>query len=432
MKTAENMNKKISYMTASLHNLGCKVNQYETDALGQMLKEVGVTIVEFGQKADITIINTCSVTNIADQKSRQMINRARRINPECIVVAAGCYVQTKENLKPGDLGADILLGNNEKSKLIDCLEKFIENREKQIYKVEDTNTLTEYERLEFSEESSHTRAFVKVEDGCNAFCSYCIIPYARGRVRSRTIADAVFEAKKLAEKGYKEIVLSGIHLPSFGMDTGENLLDLIKAIHKIDDIKRIRLGSLEPRVITREFAEEISKLEKLAPHFHLSLQSGCDATLKRMNRKYSAAEYKEKCDILREVYDNPALTTDVICGFPGETPEEFEESYNFVKDIGFYEMHVFKYSRRHGTVADRLPDQIAENVKTERSKRLIELSEKMSEAYIASMKGKRAEIILEDEAEEDGEKGRVGFSAHYIKTFVPGDNKQGEIVDVIL
>lgn len=432
MKTAENMNKKISYMTASLHNLGCKVNQYETDALGQMLKEVGVTIVEFGQKADITIINTCSVTNIADQKSRQMINRARRINPECIVVAAGCYVQTKENLKPGDLGADILLGNNEKSKLIDCLEKFIENREKQIYKVEDTNTLTEYERLEFSEESSHTRAFVKVEDGCNAFCSYCIIPYARGRVRSRTVADAVFEAKKLAEKGYKEIVLSGIHLPSFGMDTGENLLDLIKAIHKIDDIKRIRLGSLEPRVITREFAEEISKLEKLAPHFHLSLQSGCDATLKRMNRKYSAAEYKEKCDILREVYDNPALTTDVICGFPGETPEEFEESYNFVKDIGFYEMHVFKYSRRHGTVADRLPDQIAENVKTERSKRLIELSEKMSEAYIASMKGKRAEIILEDEAEEDGEKGRVGFSAHYIKTFVPGDNKQGEIVDVIL
>lgn len=432
MKTAENMNKKISYMTASLHNLGCKVNQYETDALGQMLKEVGVTIVEFGQKADITIINTCSVTNIADQKSRQMINRARRINPECIVVAAGCYVQTKENLKPGDLGADILLGNNEKSKLIDCLEKFIENREKQIYKVEDTNTLTEYERLEFSEESSHTRAFVKVEDGCNAFCSYCIIPYARGRVRSRTVADAVFEAKKLAEKGYKEIVLSGIHLPSFGMDTGENLLDLIKAIHKIDDIKRIRLGSLEPRVITREFAEEISKLEKLAPHFHLSLQSGCDATLKRMNRKYSSAEYKEKCDILREVYDNPALTTDVICGFPGETPEEFEESYNFVKDIGFYEMHVFKYSRRHGTVADRLPDQIAENVKTERSKRLIELSEKMSEAYIASMKGKRAEIILEDEAEEDGEKGRVGFSAHYIKTFVPGDNKQGEIVDVIL
>lgn len=432
MKTAENMNKKISYMTASLHNLGCKVNQYETDALGQMLKEVGVTIVEFGQKADITIINTCSVTNIADQKSRQMINRARRINPECIVVAAGCYVQTKENLKPGDLGADILLGNNEKSKLIDCLEKFIENREKQIYKVEDTNTLTEYEQLEFSEESSHTRAFVKVEDGCNAFCSYCIIPYARGRVRSRTIADAVFEAKKLAEKGYKEIVLSGIHLPSFGMDTGENLLDLIKAIHKIDDIKRIRLGSLEPRVITREFAEEISKLEKLAPHFHLSLQSGCDATLKRMNRKYSAAEYKEKCDILREVYDNPALTTDVICGFPGETPEEFEESYNFVKDIGFYEMHVFKYSRRHGTVADRLPDQISENVKTERSKRLIELSEKMSEAYIASMKGKRAEIILEDEAEEDGEKGRVGFSAHYIKTFVPGDNKQGEIVDVIL
>lgn len=432
MKTAENMNKKISYMTASLHNLGCKVNQYETDALGQMLKEVGVTIVEFGQKADITIINTCSVTNIADQKSRQMINRARRINPECIVVAAGCYVQTKENLKPGDLGADILLGNNEKSKLIDCLEKFIENREKQIYKVEDTNTLTEYEQLEFSEESSHTRAFVKVEDGCNAFCSYCIIPYARGRVRSRTVADAVFEAKKLAEKGYKEIVLSGIHLPSFGMDTGENLLDLIKAIHKIDDIKRIRLGSLEPRVITREFAEEISKLEKLAPHFHLSLQSGCDATLKRMNRKYSAAEYKEKCDILREVYDNPALTTDVICGFPGETPEEFEESYNFVKDIGFYEMHVFKYSRRHGTVADRLPDQISENVKTERSKRLIELSEKMSEAYIASMKGKRAEIILEDEAEEDGEKGRVGFSAHYIKTFVPGDNKQGEIVDVIL
>ena len=317
------MNKKISYMTASLHNLGCKVNQYETDALGQMLKEEGVKIVDFGQKADITIINTCSVTNIADQKSRQMINKARRLNPDCIVIAAGCYVQTKENLKPGDLGADILLGNNEKSKLIACLTEYIEKRENQLHRVEDTNTLTEYEYLEFSEESSHTRAFVKVEDGCNAFCSYCIIPFARGRVRSRTIADAVSEAKKLAESGYKEIVLSGIHLPSFGMDTGESLLELIKAIHSIDDIKRIRLGSLEPRVITRDFAEEISKLTKLAPHFHLSLQSGCDETLKRMNRKYTAAEYKEKCDILREVYDNPALTTDVICGFPGETDEEF-------------------------------------------------------------------------------------------------------------
>lgn len=432
MKSTEIIYKKISEMTASLHNLGCKVNQYETDALGQMLKEEGVTIVDFGQKADIVVINTCSVTNTADQKSRQMISRAKRINPDCIVVAAGCYVQTKENLKPGDLGADILLGNNEKSRLIESLTEFIDNREKQLFRVEDTNVLTEYETLEFSNESNHTRAFVKVEDGCNAFCSYCIIPYARGRVRSRTIEDVVTEATKLAESGYKEIVLSGIHLPSFGMDTGENLLDLIRAIHGIEGIKRIRLGSLEPRVITMEFARELSALDKVAPHFHLSLQSGCDETLKRMNRKYSAAEYKEKCDILRTVYDNPALTTDVICGFPGETDEEFEECYNFVKDIGFYEMHVFKYSRRHGTVADRLPNQIPETIKTARSKRMIELSEKMSAEYVESMRGRKAEIILEDESEKDGVNGRVGFSAHYIKTFVPGDNQQGDMVTVTL
>lgn len=432
MESTKIIDKKIGKMTASLHNLGCKVNQYETDALGQMLKEAGVTLVDFGQKADITIINTCSVTNTADQKSRQMISRARRLNPECIVVAAGCYVQTKENITPGDLGADILLGNNEKSKLLDCIEEFIEKRENQLHRVEDTNELTEYEKLEFSEESSHTRAFVKVEDGCNAFCSYCIIPYARGRVRSRTIEDATNEALKLADAGYKEIVISGIHLPSFGMDTGENLLDLIKSIHSIEGIKRIRLGSLEPRVITKEFATELSKLTKVAPHFHLSLQSGCNETLKRMNRKYSAAEYKEKCDILREVYDNPALTTDVICGFPGETDDEFEECYNFVKDIGFYEMHVFKYSRRHGTVADRMKEQITEAVKTARSKRLIELSEKMSSDYILSMKGKKANIILEDEAEENGVRGRVGFSAHYIKAFVPGEHEQGEMIEVEL
>ena len=441
MKNAEIINKNLTGRTASVHNLGCKVNQYETDALGQMLKNAGATLVPFGETADICVINTCSVTNIADQKSRQMIHRARQKNPDAIIVGTGCYIQTKTDLKPGDLGCDILLGTDRKSKLVEMITELLEKRGAAaeesgsiniMDRVEDTNILHSYEELAFSTPLEHTRAFIKAEDGCNAFCSYCIIPYARGRVRSRRIADIVTEIKGLSAAGYREIVISGIHLPSFGMDTGEDLLDLIRCAHEVDGIERIRLGSLEPRVITEEFAAGLAALPKVAPHFHLSLQSGCDSVLKRMNRKYTCDEYREKCDILRRVYDKPAITTDVIVGFPGETDEEFETTRKYLEEIGFYEMHVFKFSRRHGTAADRMDGQIPDRIKTERSHILIDLADKMSKDFIESYRGTKRTVILENECEKEGIKGRSGFTPEYIRAFVPGDTCQGDMVEVTL
>ena len=350
---------------AALHNLGCKVNAYETEAMQEMLEQNGYEIVPFAEGADVYVINTCTVTNMADRKSRQMLHRARKMNPNAVVVAAGCYVQA-QGVKADDC-IDIIIGNNKKKDLIAILDEHfakIEEKEPQVELIDIAHT-HEYEEMRVSRQAEHTRANVKVQDGCNQFCSYCIIPYARGRVRSRKMEDVLAEVHTLASNGYQEIVLTGIHLSSYGIDTGENLLELIRAVHQVEGILRIRLGSLEPRIITREFAEGIAALPKMCPHFHLSLQSGCNTTLKRMNRRYTAEEYYEKCELLREVFDHPALTTDVIVGFPGETEEEFRESKAFLEKVNFYETHIFKYSRRQGTKAAEMKDQVPEPVKTE-------------------------------------------------------------------
>ena len=363
----------------ALHNLGCKVNAYETEAMQEMLEREGYEIVPFREGADIYIINTCTVTNIADRKSRQMLHRARKMNPDAIVVAAGCYVQAQAEHGEVDPCIDIVIGNNKKQDLLTILKEYEKEYEKETdivrKEVIDINHTKQYEDLHLSRTREHTRAYIKVQDGCNQFCSYCIIPYARGRVRSRSLEDVVREVKGLAENGYKEVVLTGIHLSSYGVDLQKtDLLSLIQAVHEIEGIQRIRLGSLEPRIITEEFASALASMPKMCPHFHLSLQSGCDATLKRMNRRYTSEEYYEKCQLLRKYFAHPALTTDVIVGFPGETEEEFEESRAFVDKVDFYETHIFKYSKREGTKAAVMENQVPESVKAERSNILIEMS----------------------------------------------------------
>ena len=382
---------------AALHNLGCKVNAYETEAMQEMLEQNGYEIVPFAEGADVYVINTCTVTNMADRKSRQMLHRARKMNPNAVVVAAGCYVQA-QGAKADDC-IDIIIGNNKKKDLIAILDEHfakIEEKEPQVELIDIAHT-HEYEEMRVSRQAEHTRANVKVQDGCNQFCSYCIIPYARGRVRSRKMEDVLAEVHTLASNGYQEIVLTGIHLSSYGIDTGENLLELIRAVHQVEGILRIRLGSLEPRIITREFAEGIAALPKMCPHFHLSLQSGCNTTLKRMNRRYTAEEYYEKCELLREVFDHPALTTDVIVGFPGETEEEFRESKAFLEKVNFYETHIFKYSRRQGTKAAEMKDQVPEPVKTERSNQLIALGKVNKKAFEDRLIGQTVEVLMEEE-----------------------------------
>ena len=400
---------------AALHNLGCKVNAYETEAMQEMLEQAGYEIVPFKEGADVYVINTCTVTNIADRKSRQMLHRARKMNPDAIVVAAGCYVQAQDKNGVVDPCIDIVLGNNKKKDLIRALEEYQDAHG--MKDVEDISRTKEYESLHLTKPGDHTRAYIKVQDGCNQFCTYCIIPYARGRVRSRETEDVLEEVKTLAGNGYKEVVLTGIHLSSYGIDfDGErHLLDLIQAVHGIDGIERIRLGSLEPGIITEEFAKAISELPKMCPHFHLSLQSGCDATLKRMNRRYTSAEYAERCRILRKYFENPALTTDVIVGFPGETEEEFEESRAFVDSIDFYETHIFKYSRREGTKAAVMENQVGEQIKAERSNVLIELGEKKRRAYEESFIGKEVEVLVEEDAEIDGKTVQTGHTKEYMK-----------------
>lgn len=403
---------------AALHNLGCKVNAYETEAMRQMLEEAGYEIVPFARGADVYVINTCTVTNIADRKSRQMLHKARKMNPQAVVVAAGCYVQTAQTPVEEDAAIDIVLGNNCKKDLIRALEEFDEARGAE--KI-DINHTKEYEKLFVSRTEEHTRAYIKVQDGCNQFCSYCIIPYARGRVRSREMEDVRREVEALASNGCREIVLTGIHLSSYGTDLGTTLLALIKMVHGIEGIDRIRLGSLEPGIITEEFASEIAGLPKLCPHFHLSLQSGCTETLRRMNRRYTAEEFKEKCRILRSHFSNPAITTDVIVGFPGETPEEFETTRRFLEEIKLYETHIFKYSRRHGTRAAAMPDQVPEQVKAERSEELIGLGEKNQSAFEQLHTGNKREVLFEEKIEIDGRGYFTGYTKEYIKTAVPAD-----------
>lgn len=404
---------------AALHNLGCKVNAYETEAMQEMLEKAGYEIVPFKEGADIYIINTCTVTNIADRKSRQMLHRARKMNPGAIVVAAGCYVQAQAEKQEVDPCIDIVLGNNRKKDLIAVLEEYEKNKgaDTCLEEVEDISRTREYETLSLTRPGDHTRAYIKVQDGCNQFCTYCIIPYARGRVRSRAVEDVIREVRSLAENGYREVVLTGIHLSSYGIDfDGErHLLELIRAVHEVEGISRIRLGSLEPGIITEEFAESISSLPKMCPHFHLSLQSGCDDTLRRMNRRYTSAEYYEKCQILRKYFDHPALTTDVIVGFPGETEEEFRQSMEFVDKVNFYETHIFKYSRREGTKAAAMDGQVSEQVKAQRSALMISLGERKRKAYEESFVGKDVEVLVEEPAIIGGKAVQTGHTKEYIK-----------------
>lgn len=401
---------------AALHNLGCKVNAYETEAMQELLEQNGYEIVPFKEGADVYIINTCTVTNMADRKSRQMIHRARKMNPDAVVVAAGCYVQAKA--EDVDECIDIVIGNNKKQDLIEILDEYWAKKKEdhELQKeVLDINHTSEYENLHLSKTAEHTRAYIKVQDGCNQFCSYCIIPFARGRVRSREKDDVVREVESLAKNGYKEVVLTGIHLSSYGVDLGKTLLSLILAVHEVSGIHRIRLGSLEPRIITEEFVKTIAGLPKICPHFHLSLQSGCDATLKRMNRKYTAEEYYEKCELLRKYFDDPALTTDVIVGFPGETEEEFAQSKDFVDKVNFYETHIFKYSKREGTKAAVMKDQVPEEIKTVRSNLMIEMGHRKQEEYEEKLLGKTVEVLMEEEIEQEDGVYQVGHTKEYVK-----------------
>lgn len=415
---------------AALHNLGCKVNAYETEAMQHLLEEAGYEIVPFTQKADVYVINTCSVTNMADRKSRQMLHKAKKNNPDSIVVAAGCYVQTSEKEVLNDLSVDIVIGNDRKHDLVRLLDEYSLDSVNDT--VDDINDgKHDFEELFIDQTKEHTRAFIKVQDGCNQFCSYCIIPYARGRVRSRRFENVIAEVERLAANGFKEVVLTGIHLSSYGVDFEEatGLLELIQAVNAVKGIERIRLGSLEPKIVTEHFASELSKLDKICSHFHLSLQSGCDATLKRMNRKYTTKEYERGCELLRKYFVHPAITTDVIVGFPGETEEEFEQTKAYLEHIHFYEMHIFKYSKRKGTRAAVMPDQIDEQVKAARSEKLIALGHDMSKEFRKFYIGKNEEVLFEEKAVIGDKEYFVGYTKEYVKVAKKTDeNLENQIV----
>lgn len=404
---------------AALHNLGCKVNSYETEAMTQLLKKAGYEIVSFQDQADVYIINTCSVTNMADKKSRQMIHRAKKLNPDAVVIAAGCYVQAAKDKLMEDDRISIIIGNNKKKDIVRILEDYLQAGVTDEGML-DISAEKEYEPLTINSTLEHTRAYVKIQDGCNQFCSYCIIPYVRGRIRSRDIASIIEEVERLALTGVKEIVLTGIHISSYGKDKENEvgLADVIDAISKIESIKRIRLGSLEPSIITDEFIDRIVDNEKVCPHFHLSLQSGCNTVLKRMNRKYTCEEYFEKCEMLRKAFDRPALTTDVIVGFPGETEEEFRETVDYLTKLNLYEMHIFKFSPRQGTVAAGMKDQVAPEIKNQRSDVLLALSERNKQAYEASFRGENLDVLVEEKVRREGKDGYRGHTERYMDIFV--------------
>ena len=402
---------KVAFIT-----LGCKVNQYETNAMAQKFKESGYEIVDMNDDiSDICIVNTCTVTNMSDRKSRHSLRRVKEKNPSAIIAAVGCYAQVAKNDLENMPEIDIVLGNEEKANIVQYVEKFIEN-EKKLIEIEDIATKKEFEDMGQITYTEKTRAFIKVQDGCNQFCSYCIIPYARGRVRSRNAESIIKEITQIAQNGIKEVVITGIHVASYGRDfENENgLIELLEKINEIEGIKRIRLGSLEPKIITEEFMQRLSKLEKICHHFHLSLQSGCDATLKRMNRKYTTSEVKEIIERLRRYYDDVMLTTDIIVGFPGETEEEFETTYQFLKQAKLYKMHVFQYSPRKGTRAAVMPNQIDGNIKEARSKKLIELSNENQKMYNQQLVGKEAEVLFEDKEVEDGITYFRGHTQNYV------------------
>ena len=414
----------------ALHNLGCKVNAYETEAMQELLEQHGYEIVPFKEGADVYIINTCTVTNMADRKSRQMLHRARKMNPGAIVVACGCYVQAKRD--EIDECIDIVVGNNRKKDIIEILREHEAMQEGVQKELVDINHINEYEELHLSRTAEHTRAYIKVQDGCNQFCSYCIIPYARGRVRSRSHDSVIREVEELARNGYKEVVLTGIHLSSYGVDTGDDLLSLILSIHEIEGIRRIRLGSLEPRIITEEFAKTIAGLPKMCPHFHLSLQSGCDATLKRMNRRYTSEEYYEKCVLLRKYFDNPALTTDVIVGFPGETEEDFQETLDVVRRVRYDSAFTFIYSKRTGTPAAAMEDQVPEDVVKDRFDRLLKEVQDIAAQVVMRDEGTVQKVLVEEmDTHEPGYvTGRL--SNNTVVHFQGDASLIGQIVDVSL
>ncbi len=430
--------------TVAFHNLGCKVNTYEIEMMQQNARKAGWKIVEFTQKADVYVINTCSVTNIADRKSRQMLHKAKKTNPEAIVVAVGCYAQTDTKGALSDEAVDLVIGNNHKEKLIDIINEYEKSHEKKAV-VDDISSPIKYEDYSIDGSSERTRVDIKIQDGCDQFCTFCIIPFARGRIRSRDQKDVVDEIKRLADAGYKEIVLTGIHLSSYGLDlhdkrtsynlvanedyTNFDLIDIIKKVSDIDGIKRIRLGSLEPRVITRQFLESISAIDKVCPHFHLSLQSGCDETLKRMNRRYTANEYAAGVKLIREYYEHPAITTDIIVGFPGETEEEFQKTISFVESIDFYETHIFKYSRRHGTVADTMPGQLTEKVKAQRSDELEKINKIHMKRFMSAVVGKKEEILTEEKTKIDNRTYTLGHTKNYIMMAVEGAYEKNLIIE---
>ena len=415
---------------AALHNLGCKVNAYETEAMQQLLEEAGYEIVPFQEKADVYVINTCSVTNIADRKSRQMLHRAKKMNPAAVVVAAGCYVQAAGEELKKDAAIDVIIGNNRKKDLVPLLDEYFAGKHVEEDSLIDIGKTREYEALHINKIADHTRAFIKIQDGCNQFCSYCIIPYTRGRVRSRKPEEIMEEIKGLVDRGYREVVLTGIHLSSYGLDLdGITLLDLMVKIDKIQGLERLRLGSLEPRIVTEEFTRTLAGLRTICPHFHLSLQSGCDATLKRMNRRYTTEEYEKGCQILRKYFDRPAITTDVIVGFPQETEEEFAQTIEFLKRIHFYEMHVFKYSRRAGTRAADMLGQLTENQKGQRSDVLLKLDQEMSLEYRKSFLGEEKEVLMEEKIVIDGTEYLVGHTREYVKAAIPWEEgKKGAMI----
>lgn len=416
---------------AALHNLGCKVNSYETEAMTQLLKKAGYEIVSFQDQADVYIINTCSVTNMADRKSRQMLHKAKKQNPNAVVVATGCYVQTATEKVAQDLSIDLVVGNNRKKDIVEILNEYYAEKEageqvKEEYVI-DINHTDEYEDLEISTVTEHTRAHLKIQDGCNNFCSYCIIPYARGRIRSRTMESIKAELERLSASGFKEIVLTGINLSCYD-DNGKKLIDVIEMADNVNGIERIRLGSLDPEVVTEDFVERLGKVKKICPHFHFSLQSGCDKTLKDMNRHYTSDEYYEKCQLIRKHIDNPAFTTDVIVGFPGETEEDYISSREFVKKVKFAELHVFKYSKRDGTVAAKMPNQIDEKIKTLRSEDLIKTGEELTKEFRQAKIGQDTTVLFEEKILLDNKEYWVGHTVDYIKIAVPEkENLEGQI-----
>ena len=424
-----------SVYRAAFYTLGCKVNQYETGKLMEKFAKNGHEVVSFSDVADIYVVNTCTVTAMADKKSRQMLHRAKRLNPSACVVAMGCFVTAEKDKILADESIDLAISNDEKEHAFDIICEHI--------KMNCAETDVCPLDSQFADPcNEHTRAYIKVQDGCNQFCTYCKIPYVRGRLKSRSIEDVCEEAKNLASAGYKEIVVTGIHLSSYGVDKtnalsfidlkGSFLYKLLEELSKTEGLERIRLGSLEPRIVTDEFIKKLSALDKVCPHFHLSLQSGCDATLVRMKRRYNTAEYKAAVEVLRKYYENPAITTDVIVGFAGETDEEYEASLEFVRDIRFFMVHVFKYSRREGTKAYDMEDQVDENVKNERSSILIEETERLTREYATSFVGKKEKCLVEEIIDIDGKKWYVGHNERYVKLLFPADDVSDGLVNEIV